>query len=88
MCQPRRLIKAAVWRRWEGKLVQDCYTKLAITPKRGDAILFYSQLPHGELDSNALHGGCPVLVRRPLWPCWRLFGLRFTYVASVLVKKC
>eukprot|EP01047_Picozoa_sp_COSAG01_P026854 COSAG01_NODE_1746_length_9334_cov_42.941419_2_plen_162_part_00 len=26
-------------------------------------------------------------VRRPLRPCWRPFGLRFTYVTSVLVNK-
>ena len=28
---------------------------------RGDAILFYSQRPDGELDKNSLHGACPVL---------------------------
>ena len=28
---------------------------------RGDAILFYSQRPDGELDENSLHGACPVL---------------------------
>jgi hypothetical protein len=27
------------------------------------------------------------LVRRPLRPLWRPFGLRFTYVTSILVKK-
>jgi hypothetical protein len=27
-------------------------------------------------------------VRRPLRPFWRPFSLRFTYVTSVLVKKC
>lgn len=31
------------------------------TSGRGDAILFYSQRPDGELDINSLHGACPVL---------------------------
>jgi hypothetical protein len=31
--------------------------------------------------------GAAATVRRPLRPCWRTFWLRFTYVASVLVKK-
>ena len=46
---------------WEHKLVQQCYRKLAITPKKGSAILFYSQLPDGTLDPLSLHGACPVL---------------------------
>lgn len=45
---------------WEMKLNQQCYTKLAVPPKKGNAILFYSQRG-GKLNSLALHGGCPVL---------------------------
>jgi len=31
-----------------------------ITPKRGRAVLFYSMLPDGNLDTRSLHGGCQV----------------------------
>jgi hypothetical protein len=31
--------------------------------------------------------GVSQLVRRPLRPCWRPFGLRFPYATSVLVTK-
>ena len=34
---------------------------LVVAPKRGDALLFYSQSPTGHLDPNSYHGGCPVL---------------------------
>ena len=46
---------------WEDKLVDQCYSKLAVPPRRGDAILFYSQYPDGHLDPNSLHGACPIL---------------------------
>jgi prolyl 4-hydroxylase len=46
---------------WEPGLIDDCYTKLAAFPKKGRAILFYSQHPDGSLDRMATHGGCPVL---------------------------
>ena len=46
---------------WEPRLVDQCYSKLAARPKRGRAILFYSQHPDGSLDGAAQHGGCPVL---------------------------
>jgi len=47
---------------WEDKLLQKCYyTKFAIPPRRGDAILFYSQTPMGHLDPASNHGACPVL---------------------------
>ena len=47
--------------RWQTDLVQKCYNKLAVLPRKGSAILFYSQLPNGVLDDQSLHGGCPVL---------------------------
>ena len=36
---------------------------LAVTPKRGSAVLFYSKagLAHGEVDPLSIHGGCPVI---------------------------
>jgi len=37
---------------------------LKSTPKRGNAVLFYSQMANGTLDPHALHGGCPIVVRR------------------------
>lgn len=46
---------------WKDKLVDQCYSKLAVPPRRGDAILFYSQYPDGHLDPNSLHGACPIL---------------------------
>lgn len=46
---------------WEPRLINECYTKLAAAPKKGRAILFYSQHPDGTLDQMATHGGCPVL---------------------------
>ena len=46
---------------WEDKLIEKCYGQFAVPPRRGDAILFYSQKPDGELDRNSLHGACPVL---------------------------
>jgi prolyl 4-hydroxylase len=46
---------------WESTLIQQCYTQLAIPPRRGDAILFYSQRVDGSLDPSSLHGACPVL---------------------------
>jgi len=46
---------------WEDRLISQCFTQFAVPPRRGDAILFYSQRPDGELDENSLHGACPVL---------------------------
>ena len=46
---------------WEEKLTLSCFAKFAVPPRRGDAILFYSQRPDGQLDRNSLHGACPVL---------------------------
>ncbi|KAJ1449296.1 hypothetical protein M885DRAFT_536258 [Pelagophyceae sp. CCMP2097] len=46
---------------WEHFMVEDCYSKLAVRPKKGRAILYYSQHADGALDSLSTHGGCPVL---------------------------
>jgi hypothetical protein len=42
-------------------MVADCRTMFSIKPKKGEAILFYSQLPNGEVDNMSIHGGCPVI---------------------------
>lgn len=33
---------------------------LAVHPRKGDALVFYSLKPDGSLDKASLHGGCPV----------------------------
>lgn len=45
----------------EEEMVAQCRSKLAVKPKKGKAIMFYSQLPDGSPDQSSLHGGCPVL---------------------------
>ncbi|KAL7128227.1 hypothetical protein ABFS83_14G301700 [Erythranthe nasuta] len=35
---------------------------LAVKPKMGDALLFWSMRPDATLDPTSLHGGCPVIV--------------------------
>jgi prolyl 4-hydroxylase len=32
----------------------------SVAPRKGGAILFYSQRPGGELDTRSIHAGCPV----------------------------
>ena len=34
---------------------------LLVSPRIGDAVLFYSQLPAGPLDERTKHGACPVV---------------------------
>ena len=34
---------------------------VAVPPRAGDALLFYSLTPDGRVDPKSLHGGCPVL---------------------------
>ena len=46
---------------WEASMVRDCYSKLAVRPRQGDAVLFYNQGPGGTLEDDSEHGGCPVL---------------------------
>ena len=58
-----KLLEAARLRKnsWESELIRKCYTRFAVPPRAGDAILFYSQRPDGQLDPASLHGACPVL---------------------------
>ncbi len=46
---------------WEERLVVQCRSKLAVRPKKAEAVLFYDQMPMGGQDDASLHGGCPVL---------------------------
>lgn len=46
---------------WEEELAAKCRIRLTVRPRRGRAILFYSQLPDGQYDPYANHGACPVL---------------------------
>lgn len=46
---------------WEEEMAAKCRSRLAVKPHKSRAVLFYSQLPNGELDPMSKHGGCPVL---------------------------
>ena len=46
---------------WQHRMVKQCFSSLAVRPKKGSAILFYNQLPTGVVDPNSAHGGCPVI---------------------------
>jgi hypothetical protein len=52
---------------WEEEMVATCRSKLAVRPHAGRAVLFYSQHPNGQEDTNARHGGCPVLGGHTKW---------------------
>lgn len=34
---------------------------VAVRPRKGDAVLFYSLTPDGQMDPQSLHAGCPVI---------------------------
>ena len=46
---------------WQEEMVAKCRSRLAIESRAGRSILFYSQLPDGQVDKASYHGGCPVL---------------------------
>lgn len=43
--------------RWQNA---ETFERLAVTPKAGKAVLFYSQLPDGNLDDFSQHAALPV----------------------------
>lgn len=47
--------------RLEYKMATECRSKFAVTPKKGEAVLFYHQDRTGALDVLATHGACPIL---------------------------
>eukprot|EP00037_Helgoeca_nana_P033990 m.420139 g.420139 ORF g.420139 m.420139 type:complete len:466 (-) comp32232_c0_seq1:149-1546(-) len=56
---PRALNASGVeYNRWNYNYA-DCYLGLAVKPRQGSGVLFYSMLPNSELDERSLHGGCP-----------------------------
>jgi len=59
--QARAKAAAKKNRTWEANMIDQCYSRLAVKPKKGSAALFYSQHPNGVLDHFSLHGGCPVI---------------------------
>lgn len=40
---------------------------VAVKARRGDALLFWSLMPNGDLDPASLHRGCPVLSGDAKW---------------------
>ena len=48
-------------RTWEARMIDQCYSRRAVHPTKGAAVIFYSQTPNGTLDPHSLHGGCPVI---------------------------
>lgn len=40
---------------------KDCNQGIKYPPVAGNAVLFYSMRPNGELEEHSMHGGCPVL---------------------------
>ncbi|TVU27622.1 hypothetical protein EJB05_19116, partial [Eragrostis curvula] len=46
---------------WYSELSECARRGLAIKPKMGDALLFWSMKPDATLDPLSLHGGCPVI---------------------------
>ncbi|HSX13502.1 MAG TPA: 2OG-Fe(II) oxygenase, partial [Chlamydiales bacterium] len=43
-----------------GETIFPC-ANISVTPKKGDAVLFYNLKPTGEVDPHSLHGGSPVI---------------------------
>ncbi|GKU90162.1 hypothetical protein SLEP1_g4198 [Rubroshorea leprosula] len=46
---------------WWNELSECGKHGLAVKPKMGDALLFWSMRPDATLDPSSLHGGCPVI---------------------------
>ena len=48
---------------WEARMTQACQSKFAVSPRKGDAIVFYSQHPDGNVNPASLR----TYRRRHLW---------------------
>ncbi|CAM9507867.1 unnamed protein product, partial [Discosporangium mesarthrocarpum] len=46
---------------WEANLLHQCRQKMIVAPRKGEAVLFYSQHPDGRVDTTSQHGACPVI---------------------------
>lgn len=73
---------------WEDTMAATCRSKFAVKPRKGDALLFYSQFSDGSLDPKSLHGGCPVL-QGTKWAAnvWIWNGCRFGVCKNPPNKK-
>jgi hypothetical protein len=61
---------------------------VAMKPRKGDALLFYSLGPNGKQDRKSLHTGCPVIKAR--WPSMAapLSFLLFARIATLNLCPC
>jgi prolyl 4-hydroxylase len=57
---------------------------VAVRPRKGDALFFYSLTPNGEVDPKSLHAGCPV-VRGDKWSATKWLRVE-PYSASWLAR--
>ncbi len=79
---------------WEEKMAAECRTRLAVRPRAGRAVLFYSQHPDGREDKESRHGGCPVLADgKAKWAanlcmCWWLHCAFLHIDPNVLFNPC
>lgn len=73
-------VKTVTGTTWEEKMTHQCRNRFVVKPKKGSAIIFYSQHPNGTLNPHSLHGGCPV-VRGEKWGAnlWIWNGPRYIY---------
>lgn len=76
---------------WQEKMAAECRTRLAVRPRAGRAVLFYSQYPNGQKDPDSRHGGCPVLSKeKQKWAAnlWVWNTPREGYEGSPVKEKC
>ncbi|GMH44285.1 hypothetical protein BSKO_12219 [Bryopsis sp. KO-2023] len=57
---PKTLVDNTEWEEEHGRLSDCAKDHIAIKPKKGDAMLFYSLDDEGEFDEMSRHMGCPV----------------------------
>ena len=77
----------------------ESFRELKVTPVAGKAILFYSQLPDGNLDDFSQHAAQPVidgekvmfhlfLFLTKCFQCSHSLGIRYLYIFSILIQCC
>lgn len=55
-------VEAPQWQQQNSHLFTECAMKgLSVRPRKGDALVFWSMKPGGELDAGSNHGSCPVV---------------------------
>ncbi|GKY95252.1 hypothetical protein MPSEU_000487600 [Mayamaea pseudoterrestris] len=52
---------------WEEALAAMCQRRFSVKPKKGKAVLFYSQFSNGKEDKSAIHAACPVMRESIKW---------------------